>query len=76
MTEHFCYLTFASTHLGLGFYYGGELEDADALLEGTGKRMRRAVISNEAQLKQPALRKLILAATKHRVPPLPEDTAR
>lgn len=68
-TEHFCWIAPASKHVTLGFNYGGELPDPSGLLEGTGKLFRHVKIASETDLERPALRKLIKAATRHRVPP-------
>jgi hypothetical protein len=70
MSEHFCWFTFSKEHLSFGFYFGAELDDPGALLEGTGKRMRHVKIRDVKQLDTPAFRKLLKAATTHGVPPL------
>jgi hypothetical protein len=72
MTEHFCWLAPASTHLVFGFYYGAELPDPDGLLAGTGKLMRHVRVRTAADLAAPALRGLLAHAVRHRVPP-PRD---
>jgi hypothetical protein len=69
MSEQFCYLTLAEWWIGLGFYYGAELDDPAHLLEGTGRMMRRVKIESLADLRRPELRALIEQATRHRVPP-------
>ena len=69
MSEHFCYITLAERWIGLGFYYGAELDDPAGLLEGSGKLMRRVKIETLDRLEDPALRTLIDQATTHRVPP-------
>jgi hypothetical protein len=45
---------------------GVELPDPTGLLEGAGQRMRHVKIRTMADLKKPALRKLIQAAHKFR----------
>ncbi|WP_404451003.1 DUF1801 domain-containing protein [Virgibacillus necropolis] len=35
-----CYIQTAQKHVNFGFYFGATLADKDALLEGTGKKMR------------------------------------
>ncbi len=72
LTEHFCYVSFAKAHMNLGFYYGSELADPDGLLEGSGKLMRHIKVRDAKQLAAPAVRALIVEASTHRVPPLPE----
>ena len=67
-TEHFCWISPASAHITLGFNYGAELPDPAKLLEGTGKLFRHVKLSSIADLERPAVRALIAAATRHRVP--------
>jgi len=69
MTEHFCWIAPAKAHVTFGFNYGVELSDPDRLLEGTGKLFRHVKLASEAEVDRPALRRLVQAATKHRVPP-------
>lgn len=69
MTEHFCWIAPAKKHVGLGFNYGTELPDADHLLEGTGKLFRHVKLTRIEDVHRSALRNLIQAAIKHRVPP-------
>jgi hypothetical protein len=68
-TEHFCWIAPAKAHVSLGFNYGAELPDPAELLEGTGKLFRHVKLLSKDDLRKPALRKLIAAATRHRVPP-------
>lgn len=65
MSEHFCYIGVFKNHINLGFYYGSELPDPENLLEGTGKRLRHIKISQQDQLDNPAIRDLIVVASKH-----------
>jgi hypothetical protein len=69
MTEHFCWLAPFSRHLVFGFYYGAELPDPTGLLQGTGRLMRHAKVATVDELHDPALRRLVEVATRHRVPP-------
>jgi hypothetical protein len=68
MTEHFCWIQPASKHVTLGFNYGGELPDPAGLLEGTGKSFRHVKLASRADLDRKAVRAIVIAATKHRVP--------
>jgi len=75
-TEQFAYLMPFKAHVTLGFYRGGELPDPHGLLPaGGGKQaggtlsMRSLRITSEAQLREPALRALLEAATQTGVPP-------
>lgn len=74
MSEHFCWIAPQRSHVNLGFNYGSELPDPEHLLEGSGKLMRHVKIRSEEDLNNPALRRLIEKASKHRVPPLPKST--
>ena len=71
MTEHFCYISTQKDDVNLGFYYGAELPDPDGLLQGTGKRLRHVKIREAAQIRNPALRKLLKVASVHRMPKRP-----
>jgi hypothetical protein len=68
MTEHFCYISTQKDDVNLGFYYGAELPDPDGLLEGKGKLLRHVKIREAAAIRDPALRKLLKAASVHRMP--------
>ena len=65
MSEHFCYVGLFKDRINLGFYYGADLDDPKGLLEGTGKALRHIKISDPSQLKSPALKSLVKAASKH-----------
>jgi hypothetical protein len=68
-SEHFCWISAATAHVTLGFNYGAELPDPGKLLEGTGKLFRHVKLSSPVDVERPALRALVQAATRHRVPP-------
>jgi hypothetical protein len=74
-TEHFCWIAPANAHVSLGFNYGAELPDPGELLEGTGRLFRHVKLASAVDVRRAALRKLVTAATRHRVPPLPKATA-
>lgn len=65
MSEQFCYIAALKERINLGFYYGADLPDPDNLLEGSGKSLRHIKISKLEQLENPAVRDLVLAASKH-----------
>lgn len=48
--------------VNLGFARGAELPDPTGLLEGAGKRARHVKLKSNADLNNPALRELLLAA--------------
>jgi Domain of unknown function (DU1801) len=74
-TEQFAYLMPFQRHVTLGFYHGGELPDPHGLLPESGGRqvrgsltMRSLRITSLEQVRDPALRRLIEAATVTGVP--------
>ncbi|HET9778386.1 MAG TPA: DUF1801 domain-containing protein [Propionibacteriaceae bacterium] len=76
-TEQFAYLMPFRRHVTLGFYHGGELPDPHGLLPEAGGRqvggtltMRSLRVSSPEQIRDPALRALIEAATVTGVPPI------
>jgi hypothetical protein len=76
-TEQFAYLMPFKRHVTLGFYHGGELPDPTGLLPESGGQqvgctltMRSLRITSREQLRDPALRTLIEAATVTGVPPI------
>jgi hypothetical protein len=71
MSEHFCYISTHKDHVDLGFNYGSELPDPEGLLEGTGKLFRHIKINTPDDLARPAVRQLLEAASKHRMPSKP-----
>ena len=67
-TEHFCYISAQKDDVNLGFYYGAELADPEELLRGTGKLLRHVKIREPKAIRSRALRQLLEAATRHRMP--------
>lgn len=65
MSEQFCYIALFKERINLGFYYGADLADPENLLEGSGQNLRHIKINQPAQLENPALRDLVMAASKH-----------
>jgi hypothetical protein len=57
--ETICTIIPSQKGMKLGFYKGSELSDPDKLLTGMGKVHRHVVISNDDDLKNPALKKLL-----------------
>jgi hypothetical protein len=68
MSEHFCYISLQKNDVNLGFNYGSELPDPENLLKGTGNLFRHVKITKSDDLANPALRQLLVAASKHRMP--------
>ena len=73
LSEHYAWIAPYEKHVVLGLYYGRELADPKGLLEGTGAKMRHVKLRTTADLQKPGLRELLVAAAKHRVPPLRVD---
>ena len=71
MSEHFCYISTHKGHIDLGFNYGSELPDPEGLLAGTGKLFRHIKINTPEDLDRPAVRRLLEAASRHRMPSKP-----
>ena len=65
MSEQFCYIAVLKERINLGFYYGADLPDPASLMEGSGKMLRHVKISHSGQLENPALRELLVLASKH-----------
>ena len=65
MSEHFCYIAPFKKHVNLGFFYGADLDDPESLLEGFGKELRHTKLRSLEDVKQPAVKKLVKAASKH-----------
>ncbi len=61
----FCAISPHSARVNLQFHRGSELDDPDGLLEGAGKSMRHVKIEVAAEIKRPAMRKLIRSAADH-----------
>jgi hypothetical protein len=55
----FGYVNVFKAHVNVGFFYGAELNDPQALLEGSGKRMRHVKVKPGAQLDFAAMCALI-----------------
>jgi hypothetical protein len=53
------YISAFKDHINLGFFYGAELEDPDALLAGGGKQMRHIKIRSSESLSAAAIRPLL-----------------
>jgi len=57
-----CYYMAGKNHITLGFIRGTSLQDAEGLLEGTGKNLRHVKIKSADDLKQKGLRELLKSA--------------
>jgi hypothetical protein len=72
-SEHFCYISAQKNDVNLGFYYGAELPDPEALLKGTGKLLRHVKIRDPKAIRSRALRRLLEVASTHRMPTQPSE---
>lgn len=72
-SEHFCYISAQKDDVNLGFYYGAELPDPKGLLQGTGQLLRHVKIREAKAIRGRALRQLLKAASKHRMPAQPDE---
>ncbi len=61
----FCAILPHGAWVNLQFHRGAELDDPGGLLAGTGKSMRHVKLEAAAEIKRPALRKLIRSAADH-----------
>ncbi len=59
-----CFFTVGKNHVTFGFLRGTSLPDPAKLLEGTGKNLRHVKLRTLEDLREPALKKLILAAAR------------
>jgi hypothetical protein len=58
----FAYVDAHATHAAIGFFFGADLPDPAALLEGAGKRMRHVKLRFERMPEESALSDLLRAA--------------
>ena len=66
MIDGYAYILPHAGWVNLGFYRGVDLPDPDALLEGTGARMRHVKVRTVDEARRPAVRSLVVAAHAER----------
>ena len=66
MSEGYAYILPYTNWVNLGFYQGFNLPDPDALLQGTGKKLRHIKMPTLADTEHPTVRTLIVAALDER----------
>ncbi|WP_193141816.1 MULTISPECIES: DUF1801 domain-containing protein [unclassified Meridianimarinicoccus] len=66
MTHGYAYAMPHSAHVNLGFFHGTSLPDPDHRLEGTGQALRHVKLKREAEVADPAIRALVIAARDER----------
>ncbi|HEX5228706.1 MAG TPA: DUF1801 domain-containing protein [Bryobacteraceae bacterium] len=64
MSDMFCYIATATSHVNLGFCRGASLPDPNRVLEGEGKAMRHIKFKSELDLERPFLRQYVRAAVE------------
>jgi hypothetical protein len=64
LKEAFCHVAAYRCYVNLGFNRGAALPDPEGLLVGTGASIRHVRISTAAELKRPAVQRLLLAAVE------------
>jgi hypothetical protein len=57
--DRILYVAAFGTHVNLGFFYGGLVQDTEGLLLGSGKRMRHIKIRSPQECTNPALSRLL-----------------
>ncbi len=66
MIDGYAYILPYAEWVNLGFFRGSELPDPEALLEGTGARMRHVKIRSPGDARRPAVQALVAAALAER----------
>lgn len=66
MSEGYVYIQPHKKWVNLGFYMGAMLDDPEALLEGTGKKLRHAKIHHAEAANTASIRALVEAAKMER----------
>ena len=66
MIDGYAYILPHAAWVNLGFYRGAELPDPEALLEGTGARMRHVKVRSVDDARRPAVWTLVAAAYAER----------
>ena len=66
MSESHVYVAPKRDYVNLGFWHGVDLPDPEALLEGTGKKMRHIKVRSVEEAQTSAVRDLIAAALAER----------
>lgn len=66
MSEGYVYILPHTNWVNLGFYKGADLDDPEALLEGTGAKLRHIKMRSVADCENPAIADLIRGALNER----------
>jgi hypothetical protein len=65
MGDRVIYICPMKDNVRLGFMWGGQLPDPEAILEGEGKRLRHIKVRTMTEAGRPALKRLVRAAWAH-----------
>ena len=66
MIDGYTYILPHKRWVNLGFYQGAELADPEALLEGTGVKMRHVKVRSVDEARRPEVRALVVGAVERR----------
>jgi hypothetical protein len=65
IADGICLVGVFTKHVNLGFMRGAELEDANGVLQGSGKAMRHITLKKLSELDRPEIRAYLRQARKH-----------
>jgi Domain of unknown function (DU1801) len=66
MSEAYAYIMPQSNYANLGFYHGANLNNHEAMLTGTGKKLRHVKIRNIDEARDPLIQSILKDAMKER----------
>jgi Domain of unknown function (DU1801) len=66
MSEAYAYIMPQSNYANLGFYHGVNLSNHEAVLTGTGKKLRHVKVRNIDAARDPSIRRMLKDAMKER----------
>lgn len=66
MSEAYAYIMPQSNYVNLGFYHGTNLNNYEAILTGTGKKLRHIKIKNIEAARDPSILKMLQDAMQER----------
>jgi hypothetical protein len=65
IADGICLVSVFTKHVNLGFMHGADLEDANGVLQGSGKAMRHITLKTLSELDRPEIRAYLRQARKH-----------
>ncbi|HSH02225.1 MAG TPA: DUF1801 domain-containing protein [Anaerolineae bacterium] len=66
MSEAYAYIMPLANYVNLGFFHGANLAEFEAMLEGSGKRLRHVKIRTLAEAERDEIKALLRAARRER----------